>query len=114
MYFSVQILRANNYVTDKDIIHSCVDRYERQACKDDMVQVVSAVLAADLLSQNFERQMDLGSFLAEYLVVVSGDNLESGFSGHSAQRCNAKYNWAHNCSDEASLMGMCQETGDGA
>ena len=101
-------------MTDKEIIYGCVDRYRMDGCKDLMVHTVSAVLAADLLSQNFERQTDLGSFLSEYMLAVSGDNLESGFSGHSAETCHKKYAYAdtNSCSDEGSLAGMCKETGE--
>ena len=88
-------------------LHYCVTARHGFQCEGKIPSVLSQMLAADIISLNFDRQTSLAEVLANFMGMIHGDDLRSGFSGYSAETCYAKYMGKNSCPALRSITDMC-------
>ena len=64
----------------------------------DLVHLVSKILAAHVISENFKMEQTMGNFLGNYMQLMYNDSLETGFSGYSSEACHESIHGNGTCS----------------
>ena len=106
--YLLQLMRELGDESATETVHPCVQRRHAWMCSTSVPEVLAQLLAGDVISRKFPRQMSLADFVANFARVVLDDSLMSGFSAYSEERCYEKYMGRNSCPLERSISGLCR------
>ena len=80
---------------------------ESQECVDLHIRAASLLLAANLITKNFEREQSLVRVISAFARVILGDDLTLGFSAYREEDCHESQHGEGSCSSLQAKYGWC-------